>query len=673
MDPFNSTLAYGVTAGLLFLVIMCILAYHYLRAQVQHAASEANSIYGLNAEKEKLSIEVGALSEQILLLKTSLGEKEFERLRADKATIEQEYDAKFRALEDAKSELNFIALDIQKAKDLQQTIDQLDGKISQLSAELAELDRAREDAEKKKQEMEASSLLINEMAARKEALDLEIAALNQSINEERQTNSEELKRLQVEHQEALDREKVEMNAAMDAEKQNYLDEKTRNHEALQLAATQIKDLDDQVKERCHALDLLTAREQKILELVGRKSEVNSAEQDTSNLFEAPDIFSSYSGRRSSSPDLDERAELGSFQDALRTSGYYFTARTLRSFHTSLKCNDISPLTVLAGVSGTGKTLLPLKYAEYFGIPSLVVPVQPRWDSHDDLFGSYNYMEQRFVATELARSLMLMDKYNNGDRGRDVKDWSKHMFLVLLDEMNLARTEYYFSEFLSRLELRRGLDPTKDQQRKKSELLTGKDSAKSLWVGPNVLFTGTMNEDESTQTLSDKVLDRSNIIRFAPPSFNPVETSNITTEQKSLERQQLMPVALWEKWIGERSIGDGLHSDIAGALDVVSMAMSKVGRPYGHRLRNSILAYISRYPVKSEKGQKEAFADQIEQRLLPKLRGVQLTDDNRVEFDRMVEVIEKIGDSELSEAIGRCLGSDDLGLFFWNGLSREETD
>jgi len=57
----------------------------------------------------------------------------------------------------------------------------------------------------------------------------------------------------------------------------------------------------------------------------------------------------------------------------------------------------------------------------------------------------------------------------------------------------------------------------------------------------------------------------------------------------------------------------------------------------------------------------------------KLRGVQLTDDNRVEFGRMVEVVEKIGDTELSEEIGRCLGNDDLGLFFWSGISREETD
>ena len=84
-----------------------------------------------------------------------------------------------------------------------------------------------------------------------------------------------------------------------------------------------------------------------------------------------------------------------------------------------------------------------------------------------------------------------------------------MLIVLLDEMNLARTEYYFSNFLSRLELRRIVTNENEKANRKNAEITIDDNFGNLWVPNNVLFVGTMNEDESTQTLSDKVLDRAN--------------------------------------------------------------------------------------------------------------------------------------------------------------------
>ena len=154
---------------------------------------------------------------------------------------------------------------------------------------------------------------------------------------------------------------------------------------------------------------------------------------------------------------DEFDALEQFKTDLRTEGLVFPSRVINAFHTSLKCDDINPITVLAGVSGTGKTLLPMRYAEMMGMHRLVIAVQPRWDSPQDMFGFYNYLEKEYKATELSRSLIRMDKYNY--RGNQFSmldsDWAKdRLLLVLLDEMNLARTEYYFSEFLSRLELRR---------------------------------------------------------------------------------------------------------------------------------------------------------------------------------------------------------------------------
>src|SRR3546814_6253098 len=107
-----------------------------------------------------------------------------------------------------------------------------------------------------------------------------------------------------------------------------------------------------------------------------------------------------------------------------------------------------------------------------------------------------------------------------------------MLMVLLDEMNLARVEYYFSEFLSRLE-GRPLDDgaASDADRRASEIdidVSRKGQTKRVLAGQNVLFVGTMNEDESTLALSDKVLDRANVLRSIgrAPVRTPVTNAHL---------------------------------------------------------------------------------------------------------------------------------------------------
>ena len=153
------------------------------------------------------------------------------------------------------------------------------------------------------------------------------------------------------------------------------------------------------------------------------------------------------------PYADEEHALEETWMSLEGVGYHFHKRVLKAFHTSLKCHDINPITVLAGVSGTGKTLLPAAYAEIMGMHPLVIAVQPRWDSPQDMFGFYNYLEKQYKATQLARALVRMDPITPWKSKRE-RNAPERMLLVLLDEMNLARTEYYFSEFLSKLELSR---------------------------------------------------------------------------------------------------------------------------------------------------------------------------------------------------------------------------
>ena len=247
---------------------------------------------------------------------------------------------------------------------------------------------------------------------------------------------------------------------------------------------------------------------------------------------------------------DEISCLEDVEKRLEAQGLHFSRRVIHAFHTALKINEISPMTVLAGISGTGKSQLPRLYAEAMGIHFLQVPVQPRWDSPQDLMGFYNYIERRYRATDLARALVHLDPYNwNNESER----WRDRMMLVLLDEMNLARVEYYFSEFLSRLEMRPSVGEEGESTRRMSAEIpidVPGDSEKDqdtwrIYPGHRILFAGTMNEDESTQSLSDKVLDRSNLLRFPKPRELREQSDGAPS---SIGPNGFLRWSQWKEWV-----------------------------------------------------------------------------------------------------------------------------
>ncbi len=271
-------------------------------------------------------------------------------------------------------------------------------------------------------------------------------------------------------------------------------------------------------------------------------------------------------RAESRPETDALHEVAKY---LKDCGLSFGRRTLHAFHTALKINDAAQLTVLAGVSGTGKSLLPRRYAEAMGIHFLQVAVEPRWDSPQDLLGFYNYVEGKYRATELARLLAHLDPWRSLDLPEGAHDRRNHMALVLLDEMNLARVEYYFSEFLSRLEVRpawrEGLSPEACKDALIPVDIRGLDQPPRLFPAHNVLFVGTMNDDESTQSLSDKVLDRGNVMQFpAPAGFPPpVQGAGTPSGRAQVFRE-------WRSWVRPANALQGAADSLA--RDTISARM-----------------------------------------------------------------------------------------------------
>jgi hypothetical protein len=131
----------------------------------------------------------------------------------------------------------------------------------------------------------------------------------------------------------------------------------------------------------------------------------------------------------------------------------------------------------------------------------------------------------------------------------------------------------------------------------------------------------MNDDESTQALSDKVLDRGNVIQFAAPKkFNAPDAN-----RAPLRSADALPFSTWKGWI--RPAQD-LRDDLERADNYVSKLasiMEKCGRPFGHRMRDGILSYAANYPrpVSGTLDVCEPVADQVEMRILPKLRGLEI--------------------------------------------------
>lgn len=453
---------------------------------------------------------------------------------------------------------------------------------------------------------------------------------------------------------------------------------------LKLVDKQVKRLDE---ERQNIERLIVAAEKRWAQV---SPTVGAADGQRLAELWSPSLNKSQFTKRRKLSASGEITSLAAMQEYMVAAGLQYHERVLYQFHTSLKVAEMSPLVVLAGISGTGKSELPRRYAEGMGMHVLTLPVQPRWDSPQDMFGFYNYLENRYRATELARALVQMDRFVDERKAEwnFPREWKEHslrdrMLIVLLDEMNLARVEYYFSEFLSRLETRRGIDRSDPDQRRKAEIMLevgiqtikkegGKVEVQQqptlpVFVDRNVLFVGTMNEDETTQTLSDKVVDRANVLRFGRPSSLKSKASDESVEGS----KAFLAYEDWQSWIknSDTDLSPSIRSDVTEWVQKLNRAMHRIGRPFAHRTYGAMLSYVSNYP--QQDNFKLAVADQIEMKVMPKLRGLDPHDPQVGQaLGEIQSVISSLGDEKLQSAIQESRGAESH-QFLWHGVDRVE--
>ena len=367
------------------------------------------------------------------------------------------------------------------------------------------------------------------------------------------------------------------------------------------------------------------------ELEDLKSRINDAATGTiaSESIEKPyDKFTKC--LKDTDDNKDEIKWLDGILEKCEKSGFKFSKRLMYSFHTCLKTSSMSPLTVLAGISGTGKSKLPQLYARFGGLYFISLPVQPDWDSPQSLFGYFNSIEKRFNATTLLRAMVSFQK-EEGD-SENIYDLHDRVLLVLLDEMNLAHVELYFADLLSKLEEQRG---QKGVETFEVDLGAGRDKYK-IRLSRNIIWSGTMNEDETTKSLSDKVIDRGNVISFPRPvKFERYNDKGLEPESAMIKR------SVWEGWNSSNNkleitpeIDEIIESYCKAVMDI-NMSLKYVNRALGHRVWQSIENYMISHPIviqhqddmnELRKALQYAFEEAVVYKIVPKLRGIELSDE-----------------------------------------------
>lgn len=272
---------------------------------------------------------------------------------------------------------------------------------------------------------------------------------------------------------------------------------------------------------------------------------------------------------------------------------YYDISDIRKFIAGLA---VSRIIILQGISGTGKTSLAYAFGEFLDNSSTVIPVQPMWKERTDLIGYYNEFTKKFNETTLLQKLY-------------EANYSKDMYITLLDEMNIARIEYYFAEFLSLLELpnpeKRYLDVVSDKwESDPAQLKKGQ-----IKLADNMWFVGTANNDDTTFSISDKVYDRAMIMNldykceiFAAPKTDPVHIS--------AERfKTLVSGALKEYEVTKRNLK---------RLEIVDKYLiENFHITFGNRIRKQIMTYIPVY-LSCGGDELEALDDILAKKLMRKL-------------------------------------------------------
>ena len=298
------------------------------------------------------------------------------------------------------------------------------------------------------------------------------------------------------------------------------------------------------------------------------------------------------------------------QKYINSRGFTYNKKDLNNFILSLKTK---PFVILAGISGTGKSKLVKLFANAIGATSEndqynIISVKPDWNDSTELFG-YKNINDEFIPGKLTDIIKIASRAEN----------INNPYFICLDEMNLARVEYYLSEYLSIIESR---------EFKNGEIITDKlfqnnyltreNEYFDLRIPENIYIIGTVNMDDTTFAFSRKVLDRANTIEF----------SDVHLDILDFEEEECDPILVDNNFLKTRflNIKEALAYDrkfvekINNKIKDINEILKKCNKNFGYRVRDEIVFYMLENKIVGLLDEDVAFDYQIMQKILPTISG-----------------------------------------------------
>ncbi len=339
--------------------------------------------------------------------------------------------------------------------------------------------------------------------------------------------------------------------------------------------------------------------------------------------------------------------------------------TINSFYNSLKTKGF---VILAGLSGTGKTKIFEEFVKYFGDNHLFFPIRPDFKDTKSLLGFYNPLKNQYQSTPLLE-FILKASSNYLEKGKEADP-----FFILFDEMNLARVEYYFADFLSVLETKKFENKDNALEKDKFREFISKlgnfeinennykftsqsiklhsegteEKPEELFLPPNLYFLGTVNIDETTHIFSPKVLDRAFTIEFDVEDFeNYIEFLNSDNSKENINIPNLK-----EDFINNGEFSDiqkkkikeffdsEEHKKYLEKLNEINGTLKGYNLHFGYRVFDEIAMFLynSENSIFKFENLDEAFDLAIKMKILPKFHGTrQRLEEPIIEFLKLLDL------------------------------------
>ena len=283
------------------------------------------------------------------------------------------------------------------------------------------------------------------------------------------------------------------------------------------------------------------------------------------------------------------------EDSIRALGGHYPNGEVRRFHAALNFLPHKHFVILSGLSGTGKTQLALKYARaVHGLTSNTAddplifecPVRPEWTDPTGLTGYYDVLTNRYVVPTFLEAVLVATAHRESP------------VFVVLDEMNLARVEYYLSDVLSCMETEGSLQLHSNSV--PLEGTTGGSIRAEIPLPANLFIVGTINVDETTNPISEKVLDRSSVIEMS--------TVDVPGFLKSLETRH-------PELSGARAASEATLTEVHRLLQLYGLG-------FGYRLIEEFVRYHAFDAAHLQSASIDVTDQLLVQKVLVKLRGAE---------------------------------------------------